>query len=378
VNSGQWAVGSRENHEERIAISQPLKVGKRQNNSPMLTDHYTLFLFLLFSLVVLSGCNAEKGGPQRTQTQGPAPKTPAQTPKIVQPISILSESTLFTVYGRAFNCAPILGRLGTYRGFDDMEKDIQPWLQGIRKRHSKKQVIPAIHLIYAMATPCKPGDDCLLYLEGTVKDLIGTYIEPAAKRGWMVVLDTQIGKSTPEQQVQRIINKGYLRYDNVAIALDPEFHVHEGRETPGKPIGSLTAVQINSAQKMISDYARTQRLPTKKILMVHQFGDPNINDGVPFMIKDKKKIMKYDNVELVLAMDGLGGQEIKVVKYNKILDAKVYPFIQFRGIKLFFNNRWEKHGHFDKPPLNLDQLFGIKPASGGVRMQTKPDILIIA
>jgi hypothetical protein len=358
--------------------SPSLSVGKRQNRCRLPTAHCRLLLCFFFSLVVLSGCNTEKS-PQGFQTPRSTKKTiPAQTPNILKPISILSESTLFTVYGRAFDCAPILGRLGAYSGFEAMEKDIEPWLQGIKKRHSKKRVIPAVHLIYAMATPCKPGDDCLLYLEGTVKDLIGDYIEPAAKRGWMVVLDTQLGRSTPAQQVQRIIDKGYLRYDNVAIALDPEFHVHAGRETPGRPIGTLTAIQINSAQKILSDYARAQRLPTKKILMVHQFGDPNVNDGVPFMIKDKKRIKKYDNIELVIDMDGLGGQEIKIVKYNKILDANVYPFIQFRGIKIFFNNRWEKHGHFDKPPLNLDQLFGIKPVSGGVRMQSKPDILIIA
>jgi hypothetical protein len=333
-----------------------------------------LILFLTF----LSACNSEKK-PQGSYTAPPTPKTvQVPAPKVVNPISILSESTLFTVYGRAFNYAPILGRLGTYNGFEDMEKDIQPWIQGIQKRHDKKQVIPAIHLIYAMAIPCKPEDDCLLYLEGKVKDLIGEYIRPAAQRGWMVILDTQIGKSTPLAQVKRIIDKGYLQYDNVAIALDPEFHVYQGRETPGRPIGTITAAQINSVQKMLSEYARSQRLPTKKILIVHQFGDPNVNDGVPFMIENKKSLKTYDNVELVLAMDGLGGQQIKAVKYNKILDAGVYPFIKFRGIKIFFNNQWEKHGHFDKPPLNLDQLFGIEPAPGGVHLKNKPDILIIA
>jgi hypothetical protein len=358
--------------------SKELNVGKRQNRCRLPIAHCPFFLFLFISLGILSGCNPEKKT-EPAQPSKPAQKTiPPSIPKVLSPISILSESTLFTVYGRAFDSAPILGRLGSYRGFEDMEKDIRPWILGIQKRHSKKQVIPAIHLIYAMATPCKPGDDCLLYLEGSVKDIAKDYIEPAAKRGWMVVLDTQLGKSTPVQQLQRIIDKGYLRYDNVAIALDPEFHVQQGRETPGRPIGTITSAQINSVQKMLSDYAQAQRLPTKKILMVHQFGDANIRDGVPVMIKDKKRIKTYNNIELVLDMDGLGGQEIKVVKYNKILDAAEYPFIQFRGIKIFFNNRWEKNGHFDRPPLNLDQLFGIKPAARGMRMQTKPDVLIIA
>ena len=60
-----------------------------------------------------------------------------------QPLSILSENTLFTVYGRAFDYAPILGRLGSYMGFEDMEKDIHPWIQGIQERNDKKGVIPA-------------------------------------------------------------------------------------------------------------------------------------------------------------------------------------------------------------------------------------------
>jgi hypothetical protein len=77
-------------------------------------------------------------------------------------------------------------------------------------------------------------------------------------------------------------------------------------------------------------------------------------------------------------MDGLGRQAVKVVKYNKITDSSVYPSIRFRGIKVFFRNRWEKHQHYDKPPMNLDQLFGLRPVKGGARMQSKPDVIIIA
>ena len=299
-------------------------------------------------------------------------------PAAVKAASILSDNTLFTVYGRAFNRAPILGRLGAYKDFADMEKDIRPWIEGIKKRNDKKGVIPAIHLIYAMATPCKDSPDCLLYIEGTVKDLVGSYIEPAAKRGWMVVLDTQIGKSNPVQQVKRILDKGYLKYENVAVALDPEFHVYPGKENPGRPIGTLQSSQINEAQQMLDDYVRAQKLQNKKILIVHQFGDANVDDGVPFMIKDKDKIKTYQNVELVFDMDGLGQKTIKVVKYNKITDASVYPFIKFRGIKIFFRNRWEKHGHFDKPPMTLDEIFGLKKVKGGVKMEPKPDVIIIA
>ena len=292
--------------------------------------------------------------------------------------SILSENTLFTVYGRAFGSAPILGRLGTYRDFEDMERDVRPWIRGIQKRNGDKGVIPALHLIYAMAVPCVSDDDCLLYLEGREKDLVSTYIEPAAKRGWMVVLDTQIGKSSPVSQVKRIIKKGYLKYENVALALDPEFHVYEGEDHPGKPIGVIHSSQINQVQQLLHDYVRIHKQSKKKILIVHQFGDANVDDGVPFMIQDKKGLRTYDNVELVIDADGLGEPALKVIKYNKMTDSAVYPFIKFRGIKIFFPNRWEKNGHFDKPPMNLDEIFGIRPVKGRVRMKTKPDMIIIA
>jgi hypothetical protein len=333
--------------------------------------HMRLFRPLLLLPVMLAWISGTN--PKSVQS----PQVP-QKPPPAKPSSILSGNTLLTVYGRAFGLAPILGHLGTYTSFEDMGKDIQPWIRDIQERNDNKGVIPAVHLIYAMAIPCKPNDDCLLYLEGTVKDLVGTYIEPAAKRGWMIVLDTQIGKSNPVQQVKRILDKGYLKYDNVIVALDPEFHVYAGRERPGIPIGTIQASQINEVQQLLDDYVRDQKLPTKKILIVHQFGDPNVNDGVPFMIEDKKNLKTYENVDLVIDMDGFGKQAVKVTKYNKITDAKVYPFIKFRGIKVFFPNRWEKHGHYDKPPMDLDQIFGLKPVKDGARMQTKPNVLIIA
>ncbi|MBN2320323.1 MAG: hypothetical protein JXR49_14665 [Acidobacteria bacterium] len=292
--------------------------------------------------------------------------------------SILKDNTLFTVYGRAFGVAPILGRLGTYKSFEDMEIEVTPWLDCIKERNGKKGAIAGIHLIYAMATPCVPDDDCLLYLEGRERDIVGKYIKPAAERGWMVILDTQVGKSDPVEQVQRIIDRGYLKYENVAVAIDPEFRVYPGRERPGTPIGTVQAWQINKVQRLLNDYVREHKLKRKKILIVHQFGDANVDDGVPFMIENKTSLKTFKHVELVIDADGLGEQAVKVVKYNKMTDSKVYPFIKFRGIKVFFPNPWEKNGHFDKPPMDLDQIFGLEPVMGGPRMRFKPDVLIIA
>jgi hypothetical protein len=301
-----------------------------------------------------------------------------QVPDNFKSESILTQNTLFAVYGRAFGIAPVLGRLGQYQSFEDMEEEVRTWRKDIRTHNGGKGVIPAVHLIYAMATPCKPGDDCLLYLEGRERSIVGKYIKPAAERGWMVILDTQIGRSDPVTQVQRMIDKGYLKYENVAVAIDPEFRSYPGRENPGIPIGTVQAWQINKVQRMLDDYVRENRLAKKKILIVHQFGDANVNDGVPFMIENKSTLRTFDHVELVIDADGLGGQAVKVVKYNKMTDSSVYPFIKFRGIKIFFPNRWERFEHYDKPPLELEQIFGHEKAIGGARMQVPPDVIIIA
>jgi hypothetical protein len=357
----------------RCYVKQSNQCQFEANKKPMRKRMPVYFLCMLLLQLFILSCKPKKNPQAVTDSK------PQQKAVVIKPASLLAENTLFTVYGHSFGRAPILGHLGTYKNFEDMEEDIKPWIQGIQERNDKKGVIPGIHLIYAMATTaCTPKNNCLLYLDGVVKDLAAEYIIPAEKRGWMVVLDTQIGKSNPVEQVKRMIDKGYLKYENVVVGIDPEFHVYEGRKRPGVPVGKVPAEQINKVQKMLDDYVREQKLTKKKIVIVHQFGDPNVNDGVPFMIEEKKELKTFNNVDLVINMDGFGGKAIKAVKYNKITDSTVYPFIAFRGIKVFFPNRWEKHGHYDKPPMDMDEIFGIKPVEGGATMKVKPNVVIIA
>jgi hypothetical protein len=39
-----------------------------------------------------------------------------------------------------------------------------------------------------------------------------------------------------------------MKYDNVHVAFDPEFHAQPGQQDPGIPVGTVTASQINEAQ----------------------------------------------------------------------------------------------------------------------------------
>jgi len=293
------------------------------------------------------------------------------------PTGLLETHTLFNVYGRGFGIAPILGHLGTYKDFAAMESDTKPRIAEVRKVNGGKPVVTGLELIYGLATPCRGNGDCLDYLEGT-GDLVEKYVKPAAQRGWVVVLDTQLGRSDPAAQIRRMIDRGYLRYENVHVAIDPEFHVYPGHTIPGTPIGTVSAAQVNAAQKLLNDYVVSEHLATKKILIVHQFGDKAVHDGVPFMIQQKLSLQTYPNVELVIDMDGIGSPFLKVKKYNLITSSKIYPCVHFRGIKVFYRSPLETHGHYDKPPMTMPEVFGTIPVPGGIRMATKPDVVIIA
>jgi hypothetical protein len=289
---------------------------------------------------------------------------------------LLESNTLFTVYGRGFGVAPILGRLGSYKNIDQMSAATEDWVAKIKAVNGGRGVVTGIHLIYALATPCKDAPDCLEYLRDS--NVVENYIKPAAARGWTVILDDQLGRSDPVTQIRRMIDRGLLKYDNVHVALDPEFHVVPGHDDPGIPIGTVEASQVNAVQEMLDHYVAAEGLKTKKILIVHQFGDRAVHDGVPFMIQDKQDVRDYPNVELVINADGLGLAAEKVRKYNLMTSSKIYPLIHFRGIKVFLENPYEHAGHIDKQPMTVDQVFGVLPVPGGLRMDARPNVFIIA
>lgn len=304
--------------------------------------------------------------------------TPSPTPTPEPPKSAIEGKTWLTLYGRGWGIAPILGRLGMYENPDDMVREITPWIEEIKLHNNGKEVVPVIHLIYAMAIPCEPDNHCLLYLDTAGEDIVEDYIKPAAERGWQVILDSQIGSSNPVEQVQRMIDRGYLAYPNVHVALDPEFHVYPGEDLPGIPIGQLDAADLNEAQRILNDYVAEQGLPVKKVMMVHQFGDPMVDDGVPYMITNKKTLETYENVDLVLDADGFGAPAAKTRKYNLMLDDEEYPFIKYRAIKLFFFNPYEERHHGDFPEMTWPQVLGVEEINPELKIRWQPDIIVVA
>lgn len=283
--------------------------------------------------------------------------------------SWLDNTRLLGEYGRAFGVAPILGRLGLFDNFDELAADIQHWSDKLRPYNGGKQIRPEIHLIYGMATPCSEGGNCLSYLDDQGVDIVNDYIKPAQKRGWLVFLDSQLGRSDPMTEVNRMISKGYLKYDNVEVALDPEFHSVPGYDVPGIPIGHIEAAQVNQVQSRLSDYVRSNKLSHRKILLIHSFNDD--------MIRNKTTVRLYTNVDLVINADGLGTPYAKVSKYNVITSSSLYPFIHYRGIKLFPQGPSTTEGHYDTPMMSMQQALGLEAVPGGRRIETPPDVIIM-
>lgn len=299
---------------------------------------------------------------------------PSPTP-IPKPESWLKNSTVLTIYGRALGTSPILGRLGMDNTMADVAAQAQPFVQGIRAQNHNRVVRIALHLIYGMATPCYSGTNCLLYLDDTGVDIVKQYIEPAARRGWLVILDTQLGGSSPQQEMARIIRKGYLRYDNVEAALDPEFRAAPGQATPGIPVGSVTSAELNSAQTMLNQYATAHPLPHRKMVLIHQF-----QTG---MIQHRGSLrLHLPWVDPVLVMDGFGDPGVKAHVYHDLLSAKNAPRVTWRGIKLFYPNQYEQAGHADGPLMTWRQVFGRAPAldidGSNYWVSPAPQLVVIA
>jgi hypothetical protein len=332
-------------------------------------------------VLLLSGCGlstphlALSAAPAATAhpTVRPTPRPTATPSPPPPPVSWLKNATLLTIYGRQFNDTPILGRLGFDRNWDDLRRQVTPFWVGMHANNGGRKIHVAVHLIYGIATPCPGNGKCLGYLDDGGTNIVRQYILPAAKRHLLVVLDDQLGASNPVDEVRRMISKGYLAYDNVVVALDPEFRAAPGQAVPGIPVGAVTAAEINAAQALIGSYARAHHLRHKKLLIVHQFRD--------FMIQNRGTLRhNFGYADTAIVADGFGDPATKADVYNSILGPAA-PGVVWRGIKLFYPNPLEQAGHGDAPLLTWPQVFGRAWIAAGTKryaINPPPQIVIIA
>jgi hypothetical protein len=298
---------------------------------------------------------------------------PAVRQPAVGPRPWPAKATLLTVYGRGFGVAPVLGRLGLDHNLDDVAQQLEPARRAILANSASRPVKLAIHLIYALATPCSSAPTCLLYLDDTGADLVKQYIEPAARRGWTVILDDQLGGSSPKAEIARLMSRGYLAYDNVEVAFDPEFRSAPGQDTPGIPTGYVTAAELNGAQTRLNAYAARKGLAHQKVLLVHEW--------IADMIRNRRALRSdLPYVLPVVVMDGIGAPDEKARAYQSLVGSSEMRRV-LRGIKLFPPNPYDSTAHVDDPQLSWPQLFGREPAGagpgGGFYMRDIPHVIVL-
>ncbi|MCM8747739.1 hypothetical protein NET02_01105 [Thermomicrobiaceae bacterium CFH 74404] len=182
-----------------------------------------------------------------------------------------------------------------------------------------RAVAPALHLIYAVAQANPTADGS--YLARMPEETLRRYLAAAEQHDLLVFLDIQLGHSTVDAELSRIL--GYLEQPRVHLALDPEFATGPDH-APGTIVGGVDASDINRAQEMLQRLVEEHRLPDK-ILIVHQF--------VPSMIRKKSEIQDFPNVDLVIDQDGFGRSEQKVANYEQFVRA---DGAEHGGFKLFY------------------------------------------
>jgi LysM repeat protein len=250
--------------------------------------------------------------------------------------------TWLSYYGRPN--IPVMGILGEHS-----VEELIPLLRAEADAYDQANgdalgVMPALHLVYGMATKA-PGEDNshLAFIDETT---VLTYVEAAEAEGWAVILDVQIGALTPTVAITPALD--FLEYSNVHLAIDPEFAmVHPGQSRPGNPIGYVTAQQVNEVQAVIDRYLTEKRLTGPRVLLVHQFQSDMIVEP------EKLDTARYaERVALTLSVDGWGGPWGKISKYNSFIT----PDSPFAAFKLFY--QW------DEPLLTPDEALGNLPFTG--------------
>lgn len=262
---------------------------------------------------------AGSGKQQATPSPSPTP-TPAPTPiPPPPPKSFFDDHQVVSYYGHPLS--GLLGALGQGTQ-DEMIARLKQQAAAYQAINTDKTVTPALHLIYEVAQASTNDDG--LYLYRTDDATVRQFIQVTQQQGMLLFLDLQIGRSNLQNELNYVLP--YLKEPNVHLAIDPEFVTPPGSR-PGLDIGTLDCLDINTAIQRIEALTEQERLPNK-IVIVHQFRD--------YMLTNKDQLdLNEPRVDVVLNMDGFGGQDTKLQNYDILVHQ---AGMKYGGIKLFYKH----------------------------------------
>jgi hypothetical protein len=217
-----------------------------------------------------------------------------------------------------------------YAGYDtdSMFKRLDLVVKEWTEADPNTPVQPALHVIAAVAQADAGRDGKYrARIDSVVLEEVYSW---AVKKNAILFVDVQIGGSTVESEVRRLMP--WLSRPNVHLGLDPEFSMHYSREglAPGKKIGIMDAKEINWAIDTLNAIVNEKKLPPK-VLVVHRFTRQ--------MVSNSSKIKLTPGVQVVMNMDGWGAPWLKFDSYSAYT---VLEPVQFTGFKIFFHNDSKK------------------------------------
>ena len=234
------------------------------------------------------------------------------------PGSILPAKRIVAFYGNPLSRRMgILGALQPDSMLARLDREVAAWSAA----DSTMPVQPALHLI-AVVAQASPGRDGK-YRQRMDSALIERVYEWAQRRGALLFLDIQLGRSTLDDELPRLAS--FLRRPDVHLGLDPEFAMGS-TGLPGKRVGSLDARDVEKAMAMLGELVSTNELPPK-VLVIHRFTRD--------MLTNSRRIKLDPRVQVVIHMDGWGPPWMKRESYRRYIHR--YP-VQFTGFKLFYRN----------------------------------------
>lgn len=250
------------------------------------------------------------------------------------PGSIIPEHRIVAFYGNPLSKRMgILGELDSVAMLRRLEETATEWAAADPDR----KVFPALHLIATVAQGYPgPAKKYRLQMPDSIIQRVANWAE---QRGWLVFLDLQVGLSTVDQELPRLVP--YLKRPYVHLALDPEFAMKDGK-LPGRDwMGRMDAAEVNHAVDLLAKVVEENQLPPK-VLVVHRF--------TRNMLTNASQIRLDPRVQVVIDMDGYGGPPGKKAAYKWFVVQ--YP-VQYTGFKLFLKN--------DKPMMTPEQVLELYP-----------------
>jgi hypothetical protein len=232
--------------------------------------------------------------------------------------ALLPFNRIVAYYGNLYSKR--MGVLGQYpeaEMLSRLEAEVKKW----EIADPSTPVIPALHYIAVVAQGSAGADG--KYRARMPASEIDKVIAMADKIHGIVFLDIQVGFSTVQAEVPLL--EKYLKLPNVHLALDPEFSMKSGIP-PGKIVGTMDASDVNFAANYLAKIVKENNL-TPKVLIVHRYTQK--------MVTNYKLIKPLPEVQIIMHMDGWGGEAKKIGTYKNF----IYPEpVQFTGFKLFYKN----------------------------------------